>query len=114
MRHTSFRLLEISGYQGTLTADDVKGIVAYSDVDLQGSFQTSNERLNAVFEMCERSGRQNIQQGIISVDANLEQSPWTADSWNIGIGYLYNHANTMVIDKVIKDYAGEQLSLIHI
>lgn len=109
VRHTSFRLLEISGYSGELTADDVRGIVAYSSVDKQGNFSSSDSRLNAVYEMCERSGRQNIQQGIISVDANREQSPWTADSWNIGVGCLYNHKDTMLIDKVIKDYAGEQL-----
>ena len=104
VRHTSFRLLEISGYSGELTADDVRGIVAYSSVDKQGNFSSSDSRLNAVYEMCERSGRQNIQQGIISVDANREQSPWTADSWNIGVGCLYNHKDTMLIDKVIKDY----------
>lgn len=109
VRHTSFRILEISGYNGTLTADDVRGIVAYSYSDKQGSFESSDTRLNSVYEMCERSGRQNFQQGIISVDANREQSPWTADSWNIGIGYLYNHAGTMAIDKILKDYANEQL-----
>jgi len=60
--------------------------------------------------MCERSARQNIQQGIISVDANREQSPWTADSWNIGNVLLYNDRNTMMIDKVVRDYAAEQLT----
>ncbi len=109
VRHTSFRLLEISGYRGTLSADDIRGIVSYSYVDKTGEFSCSDERLNKVYEMSERSGRQNIQQGIISVDANREQSPWTADSWNIGIGALYNHDSTMLIDKIIKDYAGEQL-----
>ncbi len=108
VRHTSFKILEITGYAGTLTAEDVTGIVAYSQTENTGTFVSSDDRLNAVFTMSERSGRQNIQQGIISVDANREQSPWTADSWNIGIGCLYNHANTMLIDKIIKDYAGEQ------
>ena len=59
--------------------------------------------------MSERSARQNVQQGIISVDANREQSPWTADSHNIGIGLLYNHRNTLVLDKILRDYAGEQM-----
>jgi len=47
--------------------------------------------------MCERSARQNIQQGIISVDADREQSSWTADSWNIGNVLLYNHRDTMMM-----------------
>lgn len=109
VRHTSFRLLEISGYKGALSQDDIDGIVACSYQDKQGDFTCSDERLNRVYEMSQRSGRQNYQQGIISVDANREQSPWTADSWNIGMGYLYNHAGTMAIHKIIKDYAAEQL-----
>ena len=32
-----------------------------------------------------------------------------ADSWNIGNVLLYNHRNTMMIDKVVRDYAAEQL-----
>ncbi len=108
VRHTSFRILEITGYSGTLTAEDVVGIVAYSEAQVLGKFTSSDERLNLIYEMCERSGRQNIQQGIVSVDANREQSPWTADSWNVGIGILYNQKNTMLIDKIIKDYAAEQ------
>ena len=59
--------------------------------------------------MSERSARQNVQQGIISVDANREQSPWTADSHNIGIGLLYHHRNTLILDKILRDYAGEQM-----
>jgi alpha-L-rhamnosidase len=60
--------------------------------------------------MCERSARQNIQQAIISVDADREQSSWTADCWNIGNVLLYNDRNTMMIDKVVRDYAAAQLA----
>jgi alpha-L-rhamnosidase len=108
-RHTSFKTLKISGYEGTLTSNEVKGIWSYTSAIVEGAFTCSNPLLNDIFTMCERSARQNVQQGIISVDANREQSPWTADSWNIGLGLLYNHKNTMILDKVIKDYIGEQL-----
>jgi len=47
---------------------------------------------------------------MISVDANREQSQWTADSWNIGNVLLYNDRNTMMIDKVVRDFAGEQMA----
>ena len=33
-----------------------------------------------------------------------------ADSWNIGNVLLYNDRNTMMIDKVVRDYAAEQLA----
>jgi alpha-L-rhamnosidase len=108
-RHASFQVIKITGYAGKLAAADVRGIWAYSDADVAGRFHCSSPLLNSVYEMCERSARQNIQQGIISVDANREQSPWTADSWNIGNVLLYNDRNTTMIDKVVRDYAGEQL-----
>ena len=107
-RHTSFQELKISGYAGKLRAADVRGVWAYCDADVAGKFRCSSNLLNSIYKMCERSARQNIQQGIISVDANREQSPWLADSWNIGNVLLYNHRNTTMIDKVVRDYAAEQ------
>ncbi len=108
-RHTSFQVIKITGYAGKLKASDVRGIWAYCDADVAGHFNCSSDLLNSIYEMCERSARQNIQQGIISVDANREQASWLADSWNIGNVLLYNDRDTMMIDKVIRDYAGEQL-----
>jgi alpha-L-rhamnosidase len=100
--------MKITGYAGALKASDVRGIWAYCDAEVAGRFRCSNELLNSIYEMCERSARQNVQQGIISVDASREQSPWTADSWNIGNVLLYNHRNTAMIDKVVRDYGEAQ------
>jgi alpha-L-rhamnosidase len=108
-RHTSFQALKITGYAGKLKASDVRGIWAYCDADVAGRFSCSSDLLNDIYEMCERSARQNVQQGIISVDANREQTPWLADSWNIGNVLLYNHRDTMMMDKVVRDYAAQQL-----
>lgn len=108
-RHASFKTLRLSGISGLPTIDDFRAVVAHTQADVAGSFECSNALLNDIFEMSERSARQNVQQGIISVDANREQSPWTADSHNIGIGLLYNHRNTLILDKILRDYAGEQL-----
>jgi alpha-L-rhamnosidase len=108
-RYASFQELKISGYAGNLKASDVHAVWAYCDADVAGHFHCSSELLNAIYEMCERSARQNIQQAMISVDANREQSPWTADSWNIGNVLLYNDRDTMMIDKVVRDYGRAQL-----
>lgn len=108
-RHTSFKSLRLSGITGSPTADDFRAIIAHTKADVAGSFECSSPFLNDIFEMSERSARQNVQQGILSVDANREQSPWSADSHNIGIGLLYNHRHTLILDKVLRDYAGEQM-----
>ena len=107
VRHTSFKFVKISGYCRKLSCEDITGIVAYSCAPKTGNFRCSEPLLNDIYEMCERSSRQNVQQGIISVDANREQSPWLADSWNIGIGLLYS-AKTRLIDKIVRDYGYEQ------
>ena len=109
-RHTSFQMIKISGYEGQLKDSDVRGIWAYCDADVAGHFRCSSDLLNDIYEMCERSARQNVQQGMISVDANREQSPWTADSWNIGNVLLYNHRDTTMLDKVVRDYGEAQFS----
>jgi len=108
-RHASFQELKISGYAGPLRAEEVRAVWAYTGAEVAGRFHCSSELVNRIYEMCERSARQNVQQGIISVDANREQSPWTADSWNIGNVLLYNHRHTLIVDKVVRDYAAEQL-----
>jgi alpha-L-rhamnosidase len=108
-RHTTFQVMKISGYAGKLNASDVRGMWAYCDADVAGRFHCSSDLLNSIYELCERSARQNIQQAILSVDANREQSSWTADSWNIGSVPLYNHRNAMMMDKVVRDYASAQL-----
>ena len=107
-RHTSFQVLKITGYAGKLRASDVRGIWAYCDADVVGRFHCSSDLLNDIYTMCERSARQNIQQGIISVDANREQASWLADSYLIGNVLLYNDRDTTMIDKTVRDYAGEQ------
>ncbi|MGH8023105.1 MAG: hypothetical protein ACRED1_05970, partial [Limisphaerales bacterium] len=109
-RHTSFQMMRITGYAGRLRASDARGMWAYCDADVEGRFHCSSPLLNDIYKMCERSARQNIQQGMISVDADREQSQWLADSWNIGNVLLYNDRDTMMIDKVIRDYAGEQMT----
>jgi alpha-L-rhamnosidase len=108
-RHATFQVLKITGYAGKLRAADVRGMWAWCDADVAGRFQCSSLLLNSIHTMCERSARQNIQQGFISVDADREQSQWTADSWNIGNVLLYNHRNTTMIDKILRDFAGEQM-----
>lgn len=108
-RHTSFQVLKITGYAGKLHPADVRGMWAFCDADVAGRFHCSSPLLNSIYTMCERTARQNVQQAIISVDADREQSPWLADSWNVGNVLLYNHRNTTMVDKVLRDYAGEQM-----
>ncbi len=108
-REATFKAVRVSGLIGPLKAADIRGIVSHDEADVAGRFDCSNTLINQIYAMCERSSRQNLQQGIISVDANREQSPWTADSHNVGLGLLYNQRNTQIFDKIVRDYAAEQM-----
>jgi len=105
----SFRFLRISGYTDRLDPENVRGVRAHTDLDVRGSFRSSEPILNAIHEMCERSARQAVQSGVVSVDANREQATWTADAWIVGNVLLYNHGAAEVVRKTIRDYAAEQL-----
>lgn len=109
-RYASFKTIRILGLSGSVQPGDIQAIVSHTETDVGGSFECSSLLLNEIFEMCERSARQNLQQGFISVDANREQSQWSADSYNIGEVYLYNHRHSLVLDKVVRDFAGEQMA----
>ena len=108
-RHTSFQVLKITGYAGKLNPSDIRGMRAYCDADVAGRFQCSSLLLNSIYKMCVRSAQQNVQQGIISVDADREQSQWLADSYLIGNVLLYNDSDTTMVDQVVRDYAAAQL-----
>lgn len=107
--YSSFRTIRIEGYRGSLTPERITGIWAYTEAEVAGRFETSDPVVNAIHEMSERSARQSVQMGMISVDANREQASWTGDSWIIGNTLLTSHRNSNVVRKTILDYAGEQL-----
>ena len=50
------------------SVERIDAVVAHTHADVAGSFECSSPLLNDIFEMSERSARQNVQQGIISVD----------------------------------------------
>lgn len=107
-RYASFQVVKITGYTGKLRPSDIRGILAFCNADVEGRFRCSSPLANAVYKMCVRSAQQNVQQGIISVDADREQAQWLADSYLVGNVLLYNDSNTTIINKVVHDFAAEQ------
>lgn len=107
INHESFRKLKIRGYAGVLDASKIKCIFSHTEVDKAGSFTSSNPLINDIYNMCERSTRQNMQQGMFSVDGWREQSGYTADSYILGMNSLYNYKNCLQFRKVIRDHADE-------
>jgi alpha-L-rhamnosidase len=107
INHESFRTLKIQGYEGVLDASKIKCIFSHTEVDQVGDFTCSNPLINDIYKMCERSTRQNMQQGMFSVDAWREQSGYTADSYILGMNSLYSYKNCLQFRKIIRDHADE-------
>jgi alpha-L-rhamnosidase len=107
--YVSFRKLKITGYPGTLTSAKIKAIQFNTDLNKAGNFTCSSSLFNDIYELCERSQRENIQ-GISATDAWREQSQYTADAYLLGNVSLYNHKNALVLRKTVQDYANDQLA----
>jgi alpha-L-rhamnosidase len=108
IRYESFRYLKIEGYAGTLTEANIKAAWKYATPDRHGAFECSNTLFNNIYNLSERSCRQNIQEGVESTDAWRETSSYTADAYLMTGVCLYNYKNSMVLRKTIADYADEQ------
>lgn len=56
----AFRYLEVTGLDQAPVLDDVVGIRMHADIAKVGRFECSNELLNRIQEMCERTFRSNL------------------------------------------------------
>jgi len=102
------RSMSVKGYRGTLTADNVKALVRYSEGDKQGDFTSSDTQLNSIYGLCEWTSRMATQEGGFYDDDSTEQSSWACDSYTGGENLFYSIRNYRVQHKTLRDYIAEQ------
>jgi alpha-L-rhamnosidase len=74
-----FRYLELHGYDGPLTADDLRQVVAFYPFDeTDATFESSSTVLNAVFDFCRYSMKATNFTGLFA-DGYRERIPYEAD-----------------------------------
>ena len=99
--------MRIEGHPGTLTEDDVTGIVVHTDLRRTGWFRCSDERLNQLHEAAVWSFRTNACD--IPTDCpQRERAGWTGD-WQIfapTAAFLYDVAGFST--KWLRDLAADQ------
>ena len=83
-----FRYVEISGLRETPNLDDFEGWVIYDEMPVTGSFETSNEIINAVYHNAYWGIRGNYR----SMPRD-ERLGWTGDrtTGNYGESYIFNN-----------------------
>jgi alpha-L-rhamnosidase len=75
-----FRYVEITGYPGTLTAEDLLGIVVGSDTPSTGTFESSNPDLNRLYQNIVWGQRGNFLSVPTDCPQRDERMGWMGDA----------------------------------
>jgi alpha-L-rhamnosidase len=102
-----FRYVEITGWPGTPTINDIEGLRMNSDLESGGSFSCSNEMFNQLHNVIQWTFLSNV----FSVQSDCpgrEKMGYGADMVVSSGAYLYNYDMANFYSKAIKDFANEQ------
>ena len=88
-----FRYVEISGLHEKPNLDDFEGWVIYDEMPVTGSFETSNEILNAVYHNAYWGIRGNYRSMPTDCPQRDERLGWTGDrtTGNYGESYIFDN-----------------------
>ena len=87
--YKGFRFVQVCGWPGTPTVNDLDGRVVHSDVSTVGSFSCSNDLFNAAHLMVRRTVLNNLH-GIPTDTPAFEKDGWMGDSQLMAEGNLFN------------------------
>jgi len=99
-----FRYVEIKGYPGTLTADDITGLRLSADVDTAGVFTCSNPLFNAI----QRATQNTFLSNLYSVQSDCphrERFGYGGDMAATSEAMMYNFDMAAFYEKAVRDYA---------
>jgi len=104
-----FQFVEITGYPGEPTIDDVTGYFVRTAVEQTGSFACGNDLINTIHQCTLQSQLCNVQMGVPTDDTQRsERLGWGADAWATACEALYNLWMPRVYDKWIGDFRDQQ------
>ena len=88
-----FRYVEITGLRETPVLDDFEGWVIYDEMPATGSFETSNEIINAVYHNAYWGIRGNYRSMPTDCPQRDERLGWTGDrtTGNYGESYIFDN-----------------------
>ena len=104
-----FRYVEITGLRSTPTLDDFEGLVFYDEMPTTGSFETSNEILNAVYKNAYWGIRGNYRSMPTDCPQRDERMGWTGDHTTGSYGESYVFGNQQLYAKWLTDAEDSQL-----
>jgi len=102
-----FRYIEISGWPGEPTINDIEGLRMNSDLPANGSFACSNEQFNKLHDIIQWTFLSNV----FSVQSDCparEKMGYGADMVVSANAFLYNYNMSHFYGKSVRDFANEQ------
>ena len=107
--YKGFRYVEIEGYPGTPTAEDVEGVVVHSNIAAgnNSGFTCSNDLLDQIHDNTRRAIVNNYH-GIPTDTPLYEKNGWTADAHATAQTALYNFDVARFYEKWFRDMRDAQ------
>jgi alpha-L-rhamnosidase len=102
-----FQYVQMTGFPGTPTADNLRAVFVHSAVPVSGEFECSNPLLNKIWRAGRWSYLSNLQ-GIPTDCPHREKNGWTGDAHLAAEQGLLNYAPAPVYTKWINDLGDEQ------
>ena len=89
-----FRYVEISNYPGVPTLSDFEGKLVYDNLKTTGSFQSSNETMNRIYQNAWWGIASNYKGMPIDCPQRNERQPWLGDraTGSTGESFLFDNA----------------------
>ena len=104
-----FRYVEISGLRYTPKLDEFTGLVLYDEMPFTGTFETSNEIINAVYRNATWGIRGNYRSMPTDCPQRDERMGWTGDRTTGCYGESYIFDNHRLYAKWLQDLEDSQL-----
>jgi alpha-L-rhamnosidase len=106
--YKGFRYVEISGFTGEFTADQVTALDMHQDLKSRGSFSCANELVNRIHQASRRALLNNAHH-VMTDTPTYEKNGWTGDAQLTAPMGLYNFEIERFYRKYLTDLRDSQL-----
>lgn len=103
-----FRFVEVNGFPGELTTENLTGIVVHSDMAVTGSFESSNPLINQLQHNIQWGQKGNFVDVPTDCPQRDERLGWTGDAQAFCRTAAYNMDVSSFYTKWLKDIAADQ------
>ena len=103
-----FRFVEVTGFPGELTTDNLTGVVVHSDMAVTGSYECSNPLINQLQHNIQWGQKGNFVDVPTDCPQRDERLGWTGDAQAFSRTAAYNMDVSSFFTKWLKDVAADQ------